>query len=281
MPDIARHAELSQKLDYTDLDWDHAVRVGLSDREKRILPYFADVEGQTLFYMVEALKLKPARTPENMGFIAIWSYEEFFHSRAIGKLLEACDCTSDPGRIAQVRRNVTFRNKLEDMIQVVLSRLFPRAFVALWMMWGASQEALTLRGYQALAESTPNPVLRELCLRIAKQERRHFAYYYSAARERLGQSRFSQRFTRFIFERLWTPVGAGVKTKEEVARVIGELFPGEALPRVFGATDARLAKLPGMEGFKVMSRYADSIQELLPPECRYVPATSDPASESA
>jgi rubrerythrin len=258
MPEIRKHAVVSAKVRIDDIDWAECARIGLTERERRLLPYFADIEGHTIYYMMELLKLPPARDADTVAFATMWNYEEYFHSAAFSKMLEVCGYPLEKNRVEQVRANVTFRNKLEDFVQVCLSRMFPRSFVALWMMWGATQEMMTARGYLELAQSTNNPGLKKLCTRIAKQERRHFAWYYNSARERLIESRFSQKFARKIFERAWTPVGQGVKTPTEVDQMFVDLFPGPLLWQVAREMDEKFAALPGMEGFDVVTRYARS-----------------------
>jgi hypothetical protein len=119
-----------------------------------------------------------------------------------------------------------------------------------------------------MARLTHNPVLLELCRRIAKQERRHFAWYYESSRERLEGQPFSQKVVRAIFEYNWTPVGSGVKSKADSAALIARLFPGQRLYDVFGTVDHRMSMLPGFEGFTVCSRYADNLQAQLPPHAR-------------
>ena len=138
---------------------------------------------------------------------------------------------------------------------------------------GASQEILTLRGYEQIVERTRNPVLAELCRRIAKQERRHFAWYYNNASERLARSRVAQRLTREVFERFWSPVGAGVKSQDAVDEICLALFPGDAFAEVALGIDEKLAKLPGFSGFDVVSRFARRVADK--PEARTAFSASD------
>lgn len=261
---IEKHLALSQQLDLTDLDWEVARRAGLTPQEREVLTYFADIESQTVFYLIEVLKLRAAQDHDTLAFATIWNYEEYFHGRAIARLLAECGYPLSEQRSIEVRSTVQLRAKLEDVAQRFLARLFPRSFVTLWMAWGASQEALTLRGYERLAATTANPVLRTLCDRIAKQERRHFAWYYQTAREHLSQSRFDQRFVRFIFERFWTPVGAGVKSDDQVARLMTGLFSKGDLELAAAEVDQRMGKLPGMAGFDVVGRWAQQLFRRLP-----------------
>jgi hypothetical protein len=259
MPDIAKHIRASRRIATDDLDWDLAARVGLSPGEVATLTYFADIEGQTVYYLREVLNTRPARDPDSLAFLTLWNYEEFFHGHAIARLLEVCGHDLGADRISEVRIGATFAARVEEVVQTLISKLFPRTFVALWMAWGASQELLTLRGYERIAAATANPVLRELCLRIARQERRHFAYYYNGARERLAGRRFSQRVVRFLFDHFWTPVGGGVKSEQQVAALIAGLFPGALLGEVLDGLDQRLARLPGMDAFDAGRRYAARI----------------------
>lgn len=261
---IEKHLALSQKLDTSELDWDQARRSGLTPNERNILTYFADIEGQTVFYLMEVLKLQAAHDPDTLAFATIWNYEEYFHSHALARLLAECGYPLAKARSIDVRAKVRFRAKLEDTAQRMLARLFPRSFVALWMAWGASQEALTLRGYEQLAGTTKNPVLRTICERIAKQERRHFAWYYQAAHEHLGRSKFTQRFVRVIFDKFWTPVGVGVKSDDDLLHLMNGLFSRETLAAAANDIDRRMGKLPGMTGFRVVSRWAQNLLGRMP-----------------
>lgn len=268
--DIHRFVSLSNRLAFEDLDWNEAARVGLTDAEKTVLPFFADVESQTVFYMRELFKTRAVREPDTLAFATLWNYEEFFHSYALIKLLQACGVPVTHERVADVRMSARLNAKLEDAFQVMLSRLLPQTFMALYLAWGASQEFMTLRGYEQVAATTQNPVLRELCLRIRDQERRHFAWYFNNAKERLAiVSPLSQKIVREIFERVWTPVGSGVKSKEEIAAMVGTLFPGPVLLEVMRENDRKLGTLPGMEGFNVMERFALEMQ----PYCRNLAAS--------
>ncbi len=284
MPDLATQIDHSHKLVYDDLDWALARRAGLSPREVECLLHFADIESQTVFYMLEVAKLDVARAPAFLGFLTIWNYEEFFHAHAITKLLTEVGVAVPTAaeRAADVRRSARLRASIEDMVQVTLSKVMPQTFLGLWQAWGATAELLTCHAYDHLGRATANPVLAELCRRTAKQERRHFAWYYEAARELLAGDRFAQRVTRLIFERNWTPVGSGVKSPAETAAQVARLFPGQVLYQVMGNVDRRIGALPGMNGFGVCSRYADRMQALLPDHARVVRvAGQDELRESA
>jgi hypothetical protein len=171
-------------------------------------------------------------------------------------------------RSTKVRARARVKAKVEDVVQQVLAKAMPKQFVALWMFWGALQECLTTQAYEEMVRRTENPVLAELLRRIAKQERRHFAYYFGQARERLRDDVGSQRLCRFIAKHFYAPVGSGVKTEAESAELVARLFPGDRIVDVMSYIERRMAQLPGMAGLDACTRWAAKIQPLLPPDLR-------------
>jgi rubrerythrin len=278
--DIAQHIAVSQKVQFEDLDWNTARKVGLTRQEIETLAYFADVESQTVYYFLEVAKLEVVRDPELLTFLTMWNYEEYFHSYALTRLLTECGVPVEDAteRSTKIRAGARFKAKFEDYTQTAIAKLMPRTFVALWMFWGALQECLTTQAYEELAKNTQNPVLAELCKRIAKQERRHFAYYFGQARKKLEGQSWAQKFTRWIAKKFYAPVGGGVKTDEEGARLVAQLFPGDKIFEVMSYIEKRMAQLPGMEGLDCCTRWAAKVQPMLPPETR---ATSVPLDLSA
>jgi len=275
--DIQQHLASSHKVEFDDLDWSLARRAGLSPRESEMLQYFADIESQTVFYMLEVAKLEVARDPELLTFLTMWNYEEYFHSHAISRLLRECGVEVPPPmkRATSLRSRARVRARLEDLAQRAMAATMPKAFVSLWMAWGAAQELLTTQAYEEVVRTTGNPVLAELFRRIAKQERRHYAYYYTSARERLEGFPAGQKLVRLIFERNFNPVGSGLKSPMEQARFMSQIFPGRRLFEAFGEVDDKMESLPGLRGMRVATAYAQRIQPMLMPEARWSPALAD------
>jgi rubrerythrin len=275
--DIQQHLAASQKVQFEDLDWALAKRSGLTERETEMLQYFADIESQTVFYMLEVAKLEVARDPELLTFLTMWNYEEYFHSHAISRLLRECGVAVPPPmkRSTEMRARARLRARVEDLVQQTLAKTMPRAFVALWMTWGAAQELLTCQAYEEIARTTKNPVLAELFRRIAKQERRHFAYYYTSARERLDGFPRGQKLTRMIFERNFNPVGSGLKSPAEQAAFLSHIFPARRLFEAFGEVDDKLEALPGLRGMRVATAYCYRVQPMLAPEARWAPGAAE------
>jgi hypothetical protein len=249
----------SRRVETDDLDWEAARRAGLKGDEPFILAYFTDIEAQTIYYFRELLNTAAARRPELLAFMTTWNYEEYFHAESLARMLEVCGHGLGGDRRVEVREGATLMAHIENLVTMSFSRMMPEAFLALFMTWGASQELLTSRCYQRLQEATHNPVLAQLAGRIARQERRHFAYYFHSARELLAGSRLAQRVTRGFYEGFWTPVGSGVKTRAEVFRLVDALFPGPVVDEVFHDIAARIATLPGMSGCTAPIRFVDRV----------------------
>ncbi len=280
MSDIAQHIAVSQKVEFEDLDWEKARKIGLTRQEIESLAYFADIESQTVYYFLEVAKLQVARDPELLTFLTMWNYEEYFHSYALTRLLRECEVPveSATDRSTKIRAGARWKARFEDFVQTLIAKLMPKTFVALWMFWGSLQECLTTQAYEELAKNTNNPVLAELCRRIAKQERRHFAYYFGQAKNKLEGQSWAQRFTRWIAKRFYAPVGGGVKTDAEGARLVAQLFPGDRIFEVMSYIEKRMGHLPGMDGLDCCTRWAAKVQPMLPPETR---ASSVPLGLSA
>ncbi len=284
MSDIAQHIAVSNRVQIEDLDWKLAREAGLTPSEIENLKFFADIESQTVYYFLEVAPLKVARDPEILTFLTMWNYEEYFHSHAITKLLTECgvDTESASDRATALRSRARVKAKVEDFFQRALAKLFPQSFVALWMFWGALQECLTMQAYEEIIRTTKNPVLVELFKRIAKQERRHFAYYFNSARERLENDPFAQKFVRTIVKAFYAPVGSGLKTPAESAAQVARMFPGDRIVDVMAYIERRMAQLPGMQDLGVCTKWARQIQPLLPEGDRAPRWLAEgPAQESA
>ena len=270
MSDIAQHVAVSQRVEIEDLDWVLAKKIGLTEREVESLKFFADIESQTVYYFLEVAKLQVARDPELLTFLTMWNYEEYFHSHAITRLMIECgvQVESATDRSTRIRAGARLRAKLEEMAQGMMAKVMPRRFVALWMFWGALQECLTTQAYEEIIRTTKNPVLAEMFRRIAKQERRHFAYYFNQARERLADNKKNQKFCRYIAQKFYAPVGSGVKNPRQAAELVANLFPGQRIFEVMGYIERRMGQLPGMQDLDACTKWAHKIQPILPPAMR-------------
>jgi len=57
-----------------------------------------------------------------------------------------------------------------------------------------------------------------------------------------------------MLDRVWVPVGQGVKTQEEVAALAIYLFDDEQGEAELLDLDEKIGKLPGLDGIKLMSK---------------------------
>ncbi len=253
--DIEKYISVSAKVETKDLDWNEAKRIGLTDDERFVLTYFSDIESQTIRYLRMLLQMKIAFKPSVAAFLTTWSYEEFFHGYELSNLLAACGHPLEEDRVENVKRKARINEWIEAAFGPLLSKIFYHQFPAVYLSFGAVQELTTLRGYEHLRKFTRNPVLDILCDRIAKQERRHFAWYFNHARELLNESKGAQLLTRKLLEFNWVPVGAGVKSPDEVNRLFSILFPAELGNKLVREVDEKISTLPGLEGIRLMTDY--------------------------
>lgn len=253
--DIEKYISVSARIDTSDIDWNQARESGLTDDEKFVLTYFSDVESQTIRYLRMLLQMKIAFKPSVTAFLTTWNYEEFFHGYELARLMAVCGSPLEQDRIEKVTHKARFNEWLEAAFAPLLSRIFSNQFPAVYLSFGAIQEMTTLRGYEHLRRYTRNPVLKILCDRIAKQERRHFAWYFNHARELLIESSGARLLARKLLEFNWVPVGAGIKSPEEVKRLFSILFPAESARKIVREIDDKMGTLPGLEGIKLMEPY--------------------------
>ena len=272
--DLERYLRNSRKVDVSDLDFSLARQYPLTPDEIRCLTYMMDIEGHTIVYLKGILSTCAIRDPETTAFLSCWAYEEFFHSRTLRLFLEASGVEVSSTRGAEVQEHSSWREWLEGLGASLLCQT-SRHFHGVYLTWGAISELTTLEGYGILAGRSANPLLAEILRRLAKDERRHFSFYYNKARTQL-QHVNAQRLTRFILKHFWMPVGEGVKPDSEV-EWIGRYILGDAQgEQVAARIDATIAKLPGMEWFEGLRRTrAASLQSPAALDSSPIAATGD------
>lgn len=249
--DIEKYLNHSKKVDVCDLDFSAAGSYPLTDNEVRCLTYMMDIESHTIVFLKGILSTCAIKDPETTAFLSCWAYEEFFHGRTIKKFLEANGMTFSPARGGELQKDATFREWLEGVGASLLCRVTEH-FHAVYLTWGAISELTTLEAYGVLAGRTRHPILAELLRRLAKDERRHFSFYYNKARTLLAHPH-AQKLTTFILKKFWLPVGAGIKPDEEVT-FISRFVLGDAPGKVVAQRiDSTIAKLPGLGWFDRLS----------------------------
>ncbi len=245
--EMERYLKHSKRVDVTDLDFSRALDYPLSENELRCLTYMMDIESHTIVFLKGILNTCAVRDPETTAFLSCWAYEEFFHGHTLREFLKAGGVEFSPTRSAELQKDATFREWLEGIGASLLCQM-TRHFHGVYLTWGAISELTTLEAYGVLAGRTAHPILGELLRRLAKDERRHFSFYYNKAREQLVHPR-AQKLTAFILKKFWLPVGAGIKPDEEVTFISRFVLGDAAGAKVARRIDSIIAKLPGMAWF--------------------------------
>jgi hypothetical protein len=250
--DLEKYLKNSRHVDISDLDLSQAAKYPLTDDEIHCLTYMMDIESHTIVYLRSILATCAIEDPETTAFLSCWAYEEFFHGRTIGQFLAACGIPVSHDRAAEVQKGTTWKEWLKDMGASLVCQ-FSRHFHAAYLTYGAISELSTLEGYGVLASRTANPILAEILRRLAKDERRHFSFYYNKALIELQNPR-AQRLTSFIIRHFWLPVGGGVKPDDEVEWILNYVLADAGGAQIARRIDASIAKLPGMEWFDRLTR---------------------------
>jgi hypothetical protein len=188
------------------------------------------------------------RDPELTTFLTFWSYEEYWHGEAIGRVLAAHGERWGSDRVRELRWARRVREGVQPFLHGAASLVAGAELGAIHMTWGAVNEWTTQAGYSLLAQRAEHPVLSVLLRRIMKQEGRHIDVYASHATDRLADNRRAQRLTRLALRKFWSPVGSEIMGDDETAHLIGYLFAGDDGREMAERIDRRVDKLPGLAG---------------------------------
>jgi hypothetical protein len=258
---IERYKEESKKLDISGIDWEAVAANPLSKGDLFCLHYMMDIENHVPLYLSHLLVTRACMDPILTAFLACWNYEELWHGENLGRLLNLYGIEFDTqDRIANVRANLGFQNSVSLMSTMAGSWLL-KDFSAVYLTIGAINELSTLTGYGALIRKSGHPVLKDLLGRIIKDERRHFAFYLNSAKEWLTGNEKAQRMDRWMLNRVWVPVGQGVKTQEEVDALALYLFDDEQGEEELINLDEKIGRLPGLSGIKLMTKALSGARE--------------------
>jgi hypothetical protein len=250
--DIDRYIRNSKKIDISDIDLSQAARYPISDDEVHALTYMCDIESHTIVYLRAILNTCAVEDAQTTSFLSCWAYEEFFHGHTIRQFLDAIGAPVSSTRMLEVQKASSFTEWLKELGSSILCR-FSRHFHGAYLTYGAISELSTLEGYGVMARRTQNPILAEIVRRLAKDERRHFSFYYNKAKLEL-QARNAQRLTNFVIRNFWLPVGGGVKSDSEVSWILSFILGDPEGEQIARKIDSTIAKLPGLEWFDRLSR---------------------------
>jgi hypothetical protein len=271
--DIDRYMRASKRLDLSAVDWDDLPNHALGHGDVMCVHYMMDIETHTVIYLRDLLATRAANDPHVTAFLSCWVYEELWHGEAFSEFLRhygievpaeprlpdgSTPMPTRPHRVKELREKLGVGHQLH-LLPMMIGSMATRHFIALHMTWGAINELTTLQSYYALIRRTPeNPVLHQMLRRVIQDERRHFAFYRAQARARLERApRRARRVVRWALENLWTPVGAGVKSQEEVDALAVYLFSDAEGRKQVRDIDRTVSELPGLDGLTLVEAALD------------------------
>ncbi len=271
--DLDRYLRNSKKVDLSEIDWLKVPDHPLSDGDVMCLHYMMDIETHTVIYLRDLLATRVAADPQITAFLSCWVYEELWHGEAFSDFLRSygievpaepklpdgsTPMPTHPNRWRDLRVRVGVGNGL-GILPTMLGSMMTRDFAAIHMMWGAVNELTTLTGYHALMRRCDHPELHKLLRKVIQDERRHFAFYRAQAKARMQRSGVARRLVRYVLRTLWTPVGAGVKSEEEVDALAIYLFgDGPEGREQARGIDRAISEVPGLEGLALIEDYLDA-----------------------
>jgi len=217
----------------------------------RTLRYMEGVESYTPFYLRSLLATPAAHEPEIGRFLSGWVYEETAHGLAIAALLEANGTPLGPRPTGRE----SWRERVTSAGTAWVAR-WRSDFAAVHMLWGAINELTAVMAYRRLARLSGHPLVMDLCGRLARDESRHFSFYFEQARRRLAAPR-TQRLARFLVTRFWAPVGSGVHRDGEARFVAAHLFSGPEGAAAARKHDETIRTLPGMSGLRLLAHWLE------------------------
>ena len=271
--DIDRYLRNSKRLDLNGIEWERIPEHPLTDGDVMCMHYMMDIETHTVIYLRDLLATRAAHDPNITAFLSCWVYEELWHGEAFSEFLRAygvevpaepklpdgsTPLPTRPNRVRRFREQMGVGHQL-SLLPTMLASLLTRDFIAVHMTWGAINELSTLTGYYQLMRRSDHPVLHDMLRLVIQDERRHFAFYRAQAKARMTARPAARRLVRLALKALWTPVGAGVKSVEEVDALVLYLF-GDSPEGREGAReiDSTIAELPGLEGLSLAEDYLDA-----------------------
>ena len=235
--------QMGDLLDPAAYEWERVREAPLSAAEIDWLTFATQVEWGTEYYFAV---LDISRDPLVHKFLRVWLQQEVVHADLLRRFLHEAGVDVDPVHTHWRKRLAKWRGK---QLNRLARRVIGDDFFAVHMAWGAVNELSTQRFYGIIRSGTGNPVLRDILRDVMVQEAAHYAFYRNVAIRKLTDNRRAQRITRWALHRLWTPVGVGLRTREDSDRVIAATFGRH--PEQATQMDAQIDRIPGLAGLEL------------------------------
>ena len=272
--DIDRYLRNSKRLDLSQLDWADIPNHPLTDGDVMCLHYMMDIETHTVIYLRDLLATRAAHDPYVTGFLSCWVYEELWHGEAFSDFLRAyglevpaepklpdgsTPMPTRPNRVREFREQMGVGHKL-----FLLPTMFALDGDAR-LRRPAHDVGSDQRAHDAdrLPPADAPLDATRCCTRCcAASSRTSGATSPSTARRRRRAWRATRARARWCaagLKAFWTPVGAGVKSQEEVDALAIYLF-GDSPEGREGAReiDETIAEIPGLEGLTLLEDALDA-----------------------
>ncbi len=244
-------AEMGEPLDPSGYDWSGALPGALQVEEIFQLTYAAQVEWGTEGTFAS---LDISRDSVVRRFLRLWLDQEVVHADLLARLVHGCGASVTPIHRERKHRWAAARGKVLNQ----LARLgVGDDFFAVHMSWGAVNELTTLRFYSVMRANTESPLLRTLLRDVMAQEALHYSFYRNVAIRRLSGNPRGQRIVRWALEHLWSPVGMGLRTPDDVDRLMRGLFADR--PDQVVQMDSQINRIPGLENLDLIHRTLEPV----------------------
>jgi len=219
----------------------------------RVLHVVAQLEADTAITTQHARTLGIDRAGDVAAFLPQWAAEEAEHARAICDLLSHQRYeppVAAPAAIARRRRLVA------RLPRQLFGRL--RGTGLLYCTLGAAAEYVTVIVYRELLAMVDDPAVAELLRAITRQERRHCAFFLTAARKRAQEiSSIEARLTRRVLAQIWEPPGVPSLGIDAWRDAFAPFIDDVQLRARVEEVDRIVDTIPHLAGMQLMQRFLE------------------------
>jgi rubrerythrin len=235
--------------------WNEAAcaRARVDPQVSRILHVVAQLEADTAITTQHAHTLGIDRGADIAAFLRQWAAEEAEHSRAISLLLQ--HQTYDPPVPAPpaIERH---RRLVARIPRQALGRMRTTGLV--YCTLGAAAEYVTVVIYRELVTMIADPAVAALLRAITSQERRHCAFFLTAARERArALSPVEARLTRWVLAEMWAPPGVPSLGLDTWRDAFAPFVEDAALRTRVEEMDRVVDTIPHLAGLHLMQQFLE------------------------